>query len=96
MVLTNWAGARQNLQIDLCAKWRLRSDWSESSLSTWRRFGSFATHNVHSEDWSDWADAQADLSLGIFAWRKGHFVGFVVLQLILRQNIWRTFKFAEA
>ena len=28
-----------------------------------RRLGSLVTHWVHSEDWSDWADAQADLSL---------------------------------
>ena len=25
--------------------------WSESSLSAWRKFGSLATHWVHSEDW---------------------------------------------
>ena len=37
--------------------------WSESSLSAWRKVGSLATHWAHSEDWSDWADAQADLSL---------------------------------
>ena len=37
--------------------------WSESSLSAWRKLGSLATHWAHSEDWSDWADAQADLSL---------------------------------
>ena len=37
--------------------------WSESSLSAWRKLGSLATHWVHSEDWSDWAHAQADLSL---------------------------------
>ena len=37
--------------------------WSVSSLFAWRKLGSLATHWVHSEDWSDWADAQADLSL---------------------------------
>ena len=37
--------------------------WSESSLSAWRNTGSLATHWAHSEDWSDWVDAQADLSL---------------------------------
>ena len=36
--------------------------WSESSLSAWRKLGSLAIHWAHSEDWSDWADAQADLS----------------------------------
>ena len=37
--------------------------WSESSLSAWRNLGSLNTHWVHSEDWSDWMDAQANLSL---------------------------------
>ena len=37
--------------------------WSEASLSAWRKLGSLAAHWVHGEDWSDWADAQADLSL---------------------------------
>ena len=41
----------------------IRPVWSESSLSTWRNLGCLATHWVHSEDWSDWVDAQADLSL---------------------------------
>ena len=34
-----------------------------SPLSAWRKLGSLATHWAHSEDWSDMADAQADLSL---------------------------------
>ena len=41
----------------------IRPVWSESSLSAWRSLGSLATHWAHSEDWSDWANAQADLSL---------------------------------
>ena len=41
----------------------IRPVWSESSLSAWRKLGFLATHWVQSEDWSDWADAQADLSL---------------------------------
>ena len=36
-----------------------------------------ATHWVHSKDWSDWADAQADLSL---CRAHTHFVGFVMLR----------------
>ena len=52
--------------------------WSESSLSAWRKLGSSATHWAHSEDWSDWADAQADLSL---RWTHTHFVGFVMRRL---------------
>ena len=37
--------------------------WSASSLSAWRKLGSLATHWAHSEDWSDYAIAQADLRL---------------------------------
>ena len=47
--------------------------WSASLLSTWRKLGSLATHWVHSEDWSDWVDAQADLSLPC---ARSRFVGF--------------------
>ena len=61
-------------QISLC----IRPVWSESSLSAWRKLASLATHWAHSEDWSDWTDAQADLSL---RWSHGHFVGFVMLRL---------------
>ena len=43
----------------MCAQRRLRSAWA----SAWRKLRSSATHWAHSEDWSDWADAQADLSL---------------------------------
>ena len=41
----------------------IRPVWSESSLSAWRNLGPLASHWAHSEDWSAWADAQADLSL---------------------------------
>ena len=58
----------------------IRPVWSESSLSAWRKLGSLATHWAHSEDWSDWADAQADLSL---RWAHSHFVGFVMSRLKL-------------
>ena len=52
----------------MCAQRRqisldIRPVWSESSLSAWRNLGSLATHWVHSEDWSDWADVLDDLSL---------------------------------
>ena len=57
----------------------IRLVWSESSLSTWRKLGSLATHWAHSEDWSDWANAQADLS---HRWADSHFVGFVMSRLI--------------
>ena len=56
---TMWVVCPAKTQISL----GIHSVWSESSLSTWRKLGSLATHWAHSEDWSDWADAQADLSL---------------------------------
>ena len=47
----------------LCAQRRLRSAWSECSLCTqWVAKDPSFLH-VDREDWSDWADAQADLSL---------------------------------
>ena len=58
-----WAASWQNQQNGMCAQRRLRSAWSESLLSAWWKLGPLATHWVHSKDWSDWADAQADLSL---------------------------------
>ena len=46
----------------MCAQRRIRPVWSESLLPPWRKLGSLATHWAYSEDWSDWADAQAELS----------------------------------
>ena len=50
-----WAASRQNQENGMCAQWRLGSTWAsaqshQSSLSTWRKLGSLATHGVHSED----------------------------------------------
>ena len=63
-----WVRAWQNQHNDLCPQRKLRSAWAsaqsdQSSLSPWRNLASLATHWVHREDWSNWADAQADLSL---------------------------------
>ena len=61
----NWATSCQKQQKRMCAQRRLSSAWAsdqsdqslhclhEENLGPW----------VHSEDWSDWADAQAELSL---------------------------------
>ena len=58
----------------------IRPVWSESSLCTqWVAKDPSFLH-ADSEDWSDWADAQADLSL---RWAHSHFVGFVMSRLIL-------------
>ena len=58
----------------------MKKAWFLSYPFTWRKLGSWATtHWAHSKDWSDWAYAQADLSLH---WAHGHFVGIVVRRLI--------------
>ena len=57
----------------------IRQVWSESSLcAQWVAKDQSILH-ADSEDWSDWADAQADLSL---RWTHSHFVGFVMSWLI--------------
>ena len=48
---------------------------SQALLSVWRKLWSLAIHWAHSEDWWDWANAQADLSL---CWAQTHFAGFVM------------------
>ena len=49
-----WAASWLNQQNGMCIQWRLRSTWAsaqsdQSSLSAWRKLGSFATHWAHSE-----------------------------------------------
>ena len=61
----------------------IRPVWPESSVSAWRKLGSLATHWAHSEDWSDWADIQADMSL---RWAHSHFLGFVMSRLIFSNH----------
>ena len=53
--------------------------WSESSLCTQWVAKDPSFFHADSEDWSDWDDAQADLSL---RWVHTHFVGFVMMWLI--------------
>ena len=59
-----WAKAQQNQQNDLCTQWRLRSAQSDQCLlsASWVAKDLRFLHG-DSEDWSDWAYAQADLSL---------------------------------
>ena len=66
---TKWHMRPAKTQISL----DIRPVWSESSLSAWRKLVSLATNWAHNEDWSDWADAQADLSL---RWAHSHFCWF--------------------
>ena len=60
--------------------------WSKSLLSTWRKLGSLATQWANIEDWSDWADAKVDR---VFTGNTGHFVGFVMLQLICIRYVFK-------
>ena len=67
-LLLIWAAPGQNQQNDICAQRRLRSAWATAQsdqglLSSWRSLRPLAILRVHSEDWLDWADAQADPSL---------------------------------
>ena len=71
-----WAASWQNLQNGMHSQWSLRSAWASTA---WRKLGFLATHWVHSEVCSDWADAQADLSL---RWAQCHSVSFVMRRLI--------------
>ena len=54
-------------------KWHLRQAKTQISLDIYW---------AQSEDWSVWADAQADPSL---RWAHSHFVGFVMRRLIFYQ-----------
>ena len=58
----------------------IRPVWSESSLCIESVAKGPNFLHADSEDWSNWADAQADLSL---RWAHTHFVGFVMSPLTL-------------
>ena len=82
----NWASPWQNQQNDPCAQQRLRSAWAsaqtdQSSLSAWRNLGSLATYWVDSEgsDQTGWMPRL----IRVFAGLTGHFIGFVMLRLII-------------
>ena len=65
--------AKTQISLDICPV------WSDSSPGTqWVAKDPVFLH-VDSEDWFDWVDVQADLSL---CFAPGHFVGFVLLWLI--------------
>ena len=85
---TIWAASWQNQQSDYAPSedsdqpgrppsLRVRAQWVAKDPSFL---------HVDSEDWSDWADAQADLSL---RWAHSHIVGFVMSRLILLLNEYR-------
>ena len=81
----NWAAARLNQQNDVhpaktSINLGIRPVWSESLLSALRKLRSLATHWAHSEG-SDQIGQMLRL-IRVFAGRTGHFVSFVMRQLI--------------
>ena len=66
---TKWHVRPAKIQISL----GIRPDWSESSLSAWRKLGSSATHWAHNED-SDQTGRMPRL-IWVFAGRTCLFVG---------------------
>ena len=76
----------------------IRPVWSEYSLSAWRNLGPLATHlSAQRRLWSDWADAQADLSLRfayillVLSYRGSYKEHSVVLNISVVQ--WTSAKF---
>ena len=77
-----WASKRQNVQNGMCAQRRqIRTGWSESSLSAWRKLGSLATHWALSED-SDQTGWMPRL-IWVLDGRICHFVGCHALAHLL-------------
>ena len=80
---TKWAAAWQNQQNDLCAQQRRRSAWTSALSDQSRRcpheesLGPWLSLECNRSLWSDWADAQADLSL---CWTHRSFCWFCHMQ----------------
>ena len=88
-----WAAARQYQQNDPCSQWRLRSacasaQTDQSSLFAWWNLESLAILWANKNDWSDWADAQADPSLHrmhrSFCWFCHAATKIVLLRIVVR------------
>ena len=94
-----WAASWQNQQNDMCTQRRLRSAWAS------RKIRVFAVSSMGSSGpklsscgqrrlWSDWADAQADLSLRWVhshytpLWKSGGYTGFA---LSFRNSVFLSF-----
>ena len=67
----------------------IRPVWSESSLTAWRKLGTFATHWAHSEA-SDQTGRMTRL-IWVFAGRTCQYVGFVTRRLIWFLSVWMRF-----
>ena len=79
----NVCPAKTQISIGICPV------WSESSLCAQWVVKDPSFLHADSEDWSDWADAQDDLSL---RWAHNHIVGFVMRRLIF----WSVIAIREA
>ena len=55
----SWGGSNTFLPVP--ALWA--TAWQNQQNDAWKSIGFLASHWAHNEDWSDWADTQADLSL---------------------------------
>ena len=79
------AASWQNQQNGMCAQRRLRSAWTSAQSDQSLRcpheesLGPWLSTERTARLWSDWADAQANLSL---RWADSHFVGFITRVLI--------------
>ena len=77
-IMLIWAASWQTEQYGMCTQRSLVS--AVRMKKTWILSYPFSAHR---RLWSDWADAQADLSL---RWAHSHFVGFVMRRLIYREG----------
>ena len=78
-----WGASWLNQQNDLCTQRSLgiRPIWLESSLSAWWNSGSLATHRAPSEDSNQ--TGQMLRLIWVFTGGTCHFVGFVMMRLLL-------------
>ena len=81
-----WVASWQNQQSGMCTQWRLRSAWAsaqtdQSALSAWRKLGSLATNWAHSK--KSYQTGRITRLIWVFTGSTGHFVGFVMMQLII-------------
>ena len=78
LISNKWvfAVSRMTKPTKMCAQ--RSSAWASAPDQSWRKLGSFYPLSAQRRLWSDWVDAQADLSL---RWAHSHFVGFVMRRL---------------
>ena len=88
---TKWLMRPEKTQINL----GFRSVWSVFAVHV-KKPGPLTTHRAHSEDWSNWVDAQADLSLRrahmSFCWFCHDAVQFNVDVFGVSGNLWNIGK----